>query len=109
MSERGSFATEYIYCKKCFEAVKIVLTDHALEPTDISGKILAGRIGGLHSGEELEVFECFIIPDLEKKICHQLRIAVIAEEGEKIFTVIPISDYPKRYKGNFEKAKENNL
>lgn len=89
MSERGSFITEYIYCKKCFEAVRIILVDHAFMPVNIKEKILAGKVGGLHPGEEIEVFEAFIIPLIEEKICHPVRIAVLAEEGEKILTAVP--------------------
>lgn len=107
MSERGSFVTEYIYCEKCFEVVRRILIAHSIMPTTIRGTIIAGIIGGLHSGEELEIFECFLIPDIEKEICHPIRIAVLAEEGKKIFTAIPNADHPKRYKSSFEKSKEH--
>lgn len=89
MSERGSFVTEYIYCKKCFEAVRMILIANALMPANISGKILADRISGLYPGEEIEVFENSIIPLIEEKICHPVRIAVLAEDGEKILTAVP--------------------
>jgi hypothetical protein len=49
--------------------------------------ILAGKASGLWGGEEVADFEDEIIPLLEKVICHQVRIAVIGESGEKIFTI----------------------
>lgn len=115
MSDRGSFVTEYIYCKKCFDAAKSILirNEKYLNSTTTphwhskETPIIAGKIGGLYSGEELHIFEFEYIPKLEKLLCHEMRIAVLAEEGEKIFTVIPSADHPKRYKGDFEKSKES--
>lgn len=99
MSDRGSFITEYIYCDDCFRAAKSVLIGNGkhLHSTTIphwafDGKenpIIAGRIGGLFAGEELQTMECELIPKLERLICHKIRIAVLAEEGERIFTAIP--------------------
>jgi hypothetical protein len=34
-------------------------------------------------------FEYEIKPEIEKVICHQVRIAIIGETGEKIFTIEP--------------------
>ena len=106
MSERGSFTTEYIYCKDCFEAVRKILEkdDKYLKGVQIpmwSGNetgeelpIIAGKIGGLHSGEELETFEFELNQEIAKVICHPVRIAVLAESGERIFTIEPITkDY----------------
>lgn len=98
MSQRGSFVTEYIYCDKCFEAAKKVLIadDKYLAATTISPwtgssdkelPIIAGKIGGIYSGEEFVIFEKELLLELSKVICHPLRIAVLAEDGEKIYTV----------------------
>jgi hypothetical protein len=99
MSERGSFVTEYIYCDKCFAAAKGVLlaNDKYLRSVvvpqwgDKGGelKIIAGKVGGLYAGEELVEFEYQLIPALEQVICHPLRVAVLAERGERIFTAMP--------------------
>lgn len=92
MSERGSFVTEYIYCNKCFEAAKgILLKKQSLRDmvAMVGSQILAGKIGGLYSGEELDVFEYEIMPNLAKVLCHPMRVAVLAESGEQIFTVQP--------------------
>ena len=100
MSERGSFVTEYIYCKECFEAAKRVLLKDGkfLRGVMVSSwtgcsdshlPIIAGKIGGLYSGEELYNFEHDLVPELSASICHELRIAVIAEVGERIFVVTP--------------------
>lgn len=99
MSERGSFVTEYIYCKKCFEVAKSVLlgNEKYLCSTTIphwnsekEGKelpIIAGKIGGLYDQEEIDTFEFEFIPKLKEKLCHSLRIAVLAEIGEKVFII----------------------
>ena len=92
MSERGSFVTEYIYCEKCFAKAKKILyrKDKQLYGTAIKGlPIIAGKVGGTHSGDELNEFFNTIIPDIEEIICHNVRIAVIAESGENIFTATP--------------------
>ena len=99
MSERGSFVTQYIYCKTCFEAAKNVLLEKNkfLCSTVISGwpaasdtlPIIAGKIGGSYAGEELFIFETDYGPRLAEVLCHPLRVAVIAEQGERMFTVMP--------------------
>ncbi len=98
MSERGSFITEYVYCDKCFRVVKkyLLMNNKYLCSTIIpsweEGKVLpivAGKIGGSYSGEELNVFVYRIQPCLEKEICHKLRIVVLAENGQEIFTILP--------------------
>lgn len=105
MSERGSFVTQYFYCKVCFEVCKKILLGKekylcSLIIPGWGGKsnitngtnlpIIAGKIGGLYQGEEIVTFETELIPEIKKKICHPVRIAVLADEGEKIFTVEPI-------------------
>ena len=104
MSERGSFVTEYIYCDKCLEAAKRVLLQDSkylkgvVIPMWGGGvgelPIIAGKVGGLYKGEELVTFENELIPELEKVICHPLRIAVLAESGEQIFTTNPVEQKP---------------
>lgn len=99
MSERGSFVTEYIYCEKCFEAAKGVLIAQGkyLCSTVVPGwnkqepelPIIAGKLGGLYAGEELVDFEFEYAPRLEDVLCHSMRVAVLAEKGERIFTVMP--------------------
>ena len=104
MSERGSFVTEYIYCAHCLEAAREVLLrrEKFLCSTEIPSwegadpatylPIIAGKVGGLYAGEELNTFEFDLCDELATRICHPLRIAVLAEQGEEIFTVMP--DHP---------------
>lgn len=100
MSERGSFVTQYIYCPKCLAAAEAVLLqdNKGLKGVRIpvAGNfgdglypIIAGKVGGLFGGEELQAFESELIPALEPGLCHPLRIAVLAEEGEAIYTAQP--------------------
>lgn len=101
MSERGSFVTEYIYCSKCVEAAEAVLGGddkhltgfripvwRGIAPAE-DLPIIAGKIGGFGSGDELEVFRNQLMPELAKRLCHPLRVAVLAEEGEEIFHIYP--------------------
>lgn len=102
MSERGSFVTEYIYCNNCFEALKKILlhndkhfcsqTINSWENNVKELPIIAGKLGGLYSGEEIVSFEMDIEPQIAKVICHPLRIAILAEDGEKILYIKPIKD-----------------
>lgn len=101
MSERGSFVTQYVYCQKCFNAAKNILLSRekdicsvviphwnvAHEGNEIP--IIAGKVGGSYSNEELNMFKYDIIPKLRLVLCHSMRIAVLAEQGEQIFTVTP--------------------
>jgi len=96
MSERGSFVTEYIYCEDCRVAAQSVLLGqtkylcsafvHSWEGDE--GKtlpIIAGKIGGLYPGEELHDMVGYI-EELQPELCHDLRICVLAETGQEIFT-----------------------
>ena len=95
MSERGSFVTEYVYCDKCFEHLKILLSDEKyLKSTQIEGwtglkhdlPIIAGKIGGLYDQEEIDSMRD-MLNEIEDKLCHEIRVCVLAEGGEKIFKV----------------------
>lgn len=102
MSQRGSYCTEYFYCHKCLEAVRKVLkSSNGIEsitqlPNDQGGSsnllppdqqhlypILAGKVSGMYHSEELAVFDINIRKDIEKAICHKVRIAVMAEDGSE--------------------------
>jgi hypothetical protein len=99
MSERGSFVTEYIYCSKCFEAAKSVLLGREkylcstiIPQWDKSGTeipVIAGKCGAGWSGGELSLFEDELGPELEALICCEVRIAVLAENGNAIFKFKP--------------------
>ena len=100
MSERGSFVTQYINCKACLAVAKDVLLlpetggDYVSQQLtsayfDQDIPVIAGRIKGSRSGEEIEIFEREFVPKLADRICHRIRVAVLADEGERIFTILP--------------------
>ena len=91
MSDRGSFVTQFIYCPKCAEAALKVLSE-CETATVHDGAIIAGHISGLYSGEEIDLMEFDILWKMEKVICHPVRVAVLAEKGERIFNVEPKDD-----------------
>ena len=92
MSERGSFTTEYIYCRKCLENLKPILLhkDKYLSTNQIKGwskdckdlPIIAGKIGGMGSGDEYIELEINMRMDIENAICCPLRIALLADDKE---------------------------
>lgn len=105
MSERGSFVTEYIYCKECFSRLKEVLLskDKYLCSTTIptweenGGElpIIAGKVGGLYAGEEAHTFEFQLADAIESALCEgcTLTVAVIPEESQyKCFIEYPIPE-----------------
>lgn len=94
MSQRGSFVTQYIYCDKCFQAAKKVLlaANSELCSTTIPNwstdggpelPIIAGKIG--HQWSEAHAFEQEILPELDKVICHPLRVAILEEDGATVY------------------------
>lgn len=99
MSERGSFVTEYIYCKKCFEAAWEVLNRnekwmhatiaHGYGEVKSQTRIISGGIGGLYPRQEIDDFKYEIIPLLQNVICCPLRMAVLAETGWFLTTIKP--------------------
>lgn len=100
MSERGSFCTEYINCDHCFEAAKKVLVSdekylygvvlpgysgRSHETGELTGQvvsvpIIAGKLGALYPGGELDEM-ANLVTDLEKVICHPVRLVVMADNG----------------------------
>lgn len=63
MSERGSICTNYIYCEETFKALTHFFKSHPnrgkylnVNPVENGYPILAGKIGGMYSGEELVYF-----------------------------------------------------
>ena len=99
MSERGSFVTEYIHCEKCFAVVRDVLVSNEkylkgiVIPSwaDDGGlPIVAGKIGGLGPNDELITMEYEQGAILDERLCHPVRVAVLADSGEsKVFTFGP--------------------
>lgn len=105
MSERGSFVTQYVYCTKCFNSLIDVLLQNNCavcsrvaptweEPHEHAMPylpIISGKIsGGTTPGGELETMVECLLPEIEKRICHPVRIAVLAEEGERIYYAKPL-------------------
>ena len=93
MSERGSFVTEFIYCWECFGKMQDILCvkeeskflcGHVLTVNNIPTHVIAGRIGGLYIGEEIDVFRYRIFTS-ENSPCHIVRIAIISDNGGVAF------------------------
>ena len=93
MSERGSFATEYIYCENCFKVVKSILNDSPNVEFHQIGEypILAGKVSGMYAGEEVVLFEN-IAKRLSEAVCHSVRLCVFPDS---IKTVRPITVHPR--------------
>lgn len=104
MSDRGSFVTEYIYCSKCLDVARDVLctSDKYWDGSPVECTtgmndekpypIIAGKVGsGGGWAEEVYVLEDELMPEMAKRICHPIRIAIIpeTENSEKIVTVHP--------------------
>lgn len=87
MSERGSFTTEYIYCRTCFEACKDVLCQNGkylkgvVIPTWCEGggelPIISGKIGGMWSGQEFNDMGNEYIPLIQEKMCNDCTIRIV--------------------------------
>ncbi len=107
MSEHGSFVTEYIYCAGCFARLSKCLLPHKskyLYAEKIGAyPIIAGKVGGFHSNEELETFlydDSILMP--ESAPCHPVNISVITESGKAgLITFYPSGE--KKLVGLFEK------
>jgi hypothetical protein len=110
MSERGSFVTNYIYCDKCYEATRDILTHdgqgkylcavpipmYGDGPRTAAGfgddahprelPIIAGKIGGLYAGEEIHTME-ELLAELGPRLCpgHEVVVAVIPDSAEPVF------------------------
>jgi hypothetical protein len=95
MTKLGSFCTEYIRCERCLESARRILvgSDQNLcsiqlphwsaNPTPDQSPtlpIIAGQLGGFKKGEEIGVMRQ-LIHQLEKRICHEVRVIVLGEDG----------------------------
>ena len=85
MSERGSFVTQLIYCKRCFKAIKKYFDEkssvvgHVVQIADYP--IWAGNIEGSYSGHEIADHE-WCKEDIEPFLCCDMKIAVISDSGD---------------------------
>ena len=85
MSERGTYITEYFYCPKCLQVAREHLTKTLhddpvlLRFTDGPFGALAGLVGGMYSGEEIDVIKNEVVEPLESLLCHPIRITVVAD------------------------------
>lgn len=96
MSERGSFVTEYIYCKQCFEAAQQVLLGKekylhscVIPAGDGFMPIIAGKIGGLGPGDEFINFDRYLLSPLSESICHKMRVTILADSGQATLLILP--------------------
>ena len=86
MSERGSFCTEYIYCRECFEACKKVLigNEKSLKSVVIPSwnenenylPIIAGKLGGMSCGQEFIEMEHNYIPKIQELMKDDCKIRI---------------------------------
>ena len=110
MSDRGSFVTDYVYCKKCFDVLRKVLVSHGgwidvsvlQRPDGSDVPIMAGKISGTGGGDELVRMEFDVKPFLDDCLCHVVRIAVLPEGKESRLIVCGpgeqdnVSDQPQK-------------
>lgn len=97
MSERGTWLSGRIYCKECRLGFLrfLELTGAAPPPCrhwsglQFAPGAFCGEIGGLYGGEELHYWETELLEALGQQICHPVRIAVLADEGERMYEVRP--------------------
>ena len=98
MSERSSFVTERIYCKKCLDKMKeALLVNHRyldsiqVPAGDAAGghhPIIAGYIGGLGPGDEIQLL--MDIFNRETAPCHPVRLCILEDCGDSnIWVVMP--------------------
>ena len=53
-------------------------------------QIIAGSITSTHMGGEVLDFSTNYEGEIAKVICHEIRVAVIGEVGQHIFTIYPV-------------------
>ncbi len=111
MSARGSFITELIYCKKCFKAMSEVFLRNDGEHMKIvflavaeeRMPIIAGKTGGTDPGDVYIEFDVWYAPNIQKVICHPVRIAVLSDgRGERIYFIGPVGKVIDYYETDIE-------
>ena len=102
--DRGTFLIKPEYnCPKCCEAIvnyfskinkrQCRLTSDGYESTE-TGRVFTGVLAGVvrssYARGEIVDFSSIYIPEIEKVICCDTTIAVLAESGSKKFKIHPI-------------------
>ena len=97
MSDRGSFCTEYIYCKNCYQAAL-----HVFEYDEYScvdwfcygphPAIISGKIRGPGGGEETWKMADFVAGSLSEKICCPMRFVVMSDSSGDFFVYVDPND-----------------
>ena len=92
MSERGSVASQYFYCRACCEATIDVFEDFyeyttAVQvPREMSNDdkpypiIVVAKSHTGYPGEEVDEFENEVAPVLAARLCHRSRFAIIPDQ-----------------------------
>lgn len=80
MSERGVFCTEFIYCQDCLAAVRSIAGEYSGD-VNRDGRVVFGRLSPPDSNGEVRVVELEMGPAISRLLCHDVRIAVLADGG----------------------------
>jgi len=95
VSERGSFATQLMYCDECRNRLKKVLCighkylDGQLICED---RIIAGKLGSCGPGSDVAMFKYELFNE-ENAPCHPVRVALIPDTMDaEIVVVTPEGD-----------------
>lgn len=95
MSERGSFVTQYMYCRKCREKLeKVLCTGHKY----LNGKaicdntMIAGKLGGCGPYDDTVMFQ-YQLFNKGNAPCHPVKIALIPDSvNPRILVIKPDGD-----------------
>jgi len=93
MSDRGTYITDFIYCSKCLFIVESAFKRqnfnfNGCEKFGLGSGFCYGRISGLYSGEEIDIFENEILPEIENNLCHKVRICIFPEATDfKVYKI----------------------
>ena len=99
MSERGSFVTQYMYCKECRKRMKKVL---CIGHKYLNGKILcddtmiAGKLGSCGPYGDVIMFQ-FQLFNKENAPCHPVRVALIPDSEKPIILVVKLDGEVEDY------------
>ena len=95
MSERGSFATQLMYCDECRKKLeKVLCIGHKyLDGKLICGDtIIAGKLGSCGPGSDVVMFK-YELFNKENAPCHPVRVALIPDSMDaEIVVVTPQGD-----------------
>jgi hypothetical protein len=96
MSERATYITNYIFCRKCLTELESVLPLNQRWKDSHDFGYISGILKAYYPGEEYQLFEETYLDELIlRNLCHEIQIALIPEDSNPTIYLLNNNGYKR--------------